>query len=453
MAGYGVRFAALSAELPPGEGLHLHLDPVGGAAGDMFVSAMLDAFPALEARVMADVAAILPPEAGRAVLRKGTSGGMAARRFALVTDGETRPAHGHAGHGHDHGHEHPHRHDHGSSHGHEHSHEHVHHDAHPHDGRHRHGEATTYRAMRALIEAAPLSAGTAAAAAGILHLIAEAEAKAHDLPIDEVHFHELADWDSLMDVIAAGSITAALAGATWSVASLPLGGGLVRTAHGALPVPAPATAHILRGFPWHDDGVGGERVTPTGAAILAHLAGANAGARRGGRLLAVGMGAGTRDLPDRPNILRVTAFSAETGGAYATDRVVQLACDIDDMTGEEIGAAAAALRALPGVADLVLLYGQGKKGRPVTRLEILADPAAEERIVAELFDRTSTLGLRRAAVERLILPREARTTADGVRVKRAGRPAGWTGKAESDDLDAAPTLAARRALARRAEGA
>jgi uncharacterized protein (DUF111 family) len=436
------RGAALTPDIPCGEGLHLHMNPVGGAAGDMFVSAMLDAFPALEKRVMADVAAILPPQAGHAALEGGMSGGMAVRRLALLSPGEPvkarSPGQGGGSH-HDHEHEHSHVHDHHHGHG------------HSHVAHHRHGEATTYRAMRALIEAAPLSAGTADAASAILHLIAEAEAKAHDLPIGQVHFHELADWDALMDVTAAGSITAALAGATWSVASLPLGGGLVQTAHGALPVPAPATAHILRNFTWHDDGVAGERVTPTGAAIIAHLTGGKVGMRRGGRLVAIGMGAGTRDLPDRPNILRITAFSAEMEGVCATDRVVQLACDIDDMTGEEIGAASTALRALPGVADLVLLSGQGKKGRPVTRLELLVDPEAEARIVAAIFDRTSTLGLRRTEVGRVILQRQAELAANGVRIKRVTRPSGETSKAESDDLDAAPTLAARRAMAYRSE--
>lgn len=403
--------------------LHIHLDPVGGVAGDMFIATMLDSFPALEDRVMRDIAAILPKHVGHGALEQGLSGGMSVKRFALVT------ADGAHTHGHDHSHGHSH-------HGH---------------GNHRHGEDTTYRAMRAMIEAAPLSEGTAAEACAILHLIAEAEAAAHDIPIERVHFHELADWDALMDVTAAGSIAAALKGTSWSLESLPLGGGVIQTAHGMLPVPAPATARILQGYAWHDDGVTGERVTPTGAAIVAHLTQGKSSPRRSGRLVAIGMGAGTRDLPDRPNILRVTAFDM-ADEPKQTDQILQLACDIDDMTGEEIGAAAEALRALPGVIDLVLLSAQGKKARPVTRLEMLLKPQAEAQVVEALFDRTSTLGLRRTEITRLILPRSADIAPDGrTRRKSAIRPSGVTFKAESDDIDNAPTLAARRAQARQAE--
>lgn len=418
------------AGVPSGEGLHLHLDAVGGAAGDMFVAAMLDAFPGLHGRVEADAAAVLPPEAGRAMLARGMSGGMAVQRFFLRTP-EGNPHHGHG-----------HSHDHGLAHDHDHDHDHAH---------------TTYAALRARIEDATLSPGTARHACAILERLALAEAAAHDMPVEEVHFHELADWDSLMDVVAAGSIAAALEGAGWSVSPLPLGAGMVKTAHGMLPVPAPATLRILDGFDWRDDGVAGERVTPTGAAILAHLVTRPGATRPGGRLVGSGMGAGTRDLPDRPNVLRVSAFA--THGAARdvappapaqAEAMVQLACDLDDMTGEEIAAAAEALRALEGVADLVLTSGQGKKGRLFQRLELLVDPVHETTVAAAMFERTSTLGLRRIALERMILPRAAEVL-DGMRRKRAERPSGPTWKAESDDLNDAPNLAERRARARAVE--
>lgn len=392
-----------------GHGLHLHLDPVGGAAGDMFIAAMLHAFPELAERALADVAAVLPAEVGHAELTAHVASGITARRFELVL---TAP-----------------------------------------DAGTRHGAETTYRAMRELLENAPLSDGTAKAACAILHRIAEAEAQVHDIPIDRVHFHEIADWDALMDVTAAGSICAALSEATFSLAPLPLGGGLVETAHGKLPVPAPATALILQGYDWHDDGVPGERVTPTGAAILAHVTdGSPTTSRPPGRLRCTGSGAGMRVMKGLPNILRVSVFDRASEG-IEQDSVVQFACDIDDMTGEELGAAVDRLRAMEGVVDLLMLSGQGKKSRPVTRLELLVQPQAADAVTARLFDLTSTLGLRRTLVDRLILARESDEIGP-LRRKRATRPGGQeTIKVESDDLADAETLHDRRTRARAAEEA
>jgi hypothetical protein len=150
--------------------LHIHLDAVGGIAGDMFVAAMLEAAPDLTPRMMADLAAVLPEEAGQPELSSAKVSGMAASRFRLSG-------------GRDGGHHH--RHDRG-----------------------------TYVAFRQAIVEAPLAEGTVEHATGILHRIAEAEAAIHDVPIDEVHFHELADWDALADVVAAGSIVAALGDAS-----------------------------------------------------------------------------------------------------------------------------------------------------------------------------------------------------------------------------------------------
>ncbi|MFX0543318.1 nickel insertion protein [Roseovarius sp. S4756] len=136
---------------------------------------------------------------------------------------------------------------------------------------------------------------------------------------------------------------------------------------------------------------------------------------------------------------------AQTDGAR--DQLVDLAFDIDDMTGEELAAAVDALRADPGVVDLMLLTGQGKKSRLVVRLELLVKPDQSERIAASCFDLTTTLGLRTARVDRLILTRTEETGPGGLRRKRAARPGGETVKVESDDLIQAETLATRRALA------
>jgi uncharacterized protein (TIGR00299 family) protein len=386
---------------------HIHLDAVGGAAGDMFIAAMLDALPELRDRVLGDVAAVLPPELGTPCLREGLSGGLAVLRFGLA-------------------------------------------DTHAHHGGHHHAG---YRDLVNRIETATLSHGAAERAVAILCILGEAEARMHRVPLEQVHFHELADWDSLMDVVAAGSIAAALDGASWSVSDLPRGSGRVRTQHGILPVPAPATMEILRGFRWTDDGVPGERVTPTGAAILRHLVGDTEQAMIAGTLTATGMGAGTRDLPGMPNILRALVFDRIPRPDAET--VAVLCFDIDDMTGEEIGVALDRLRAADGVLDISVGTRIGKKGRPLQDVRLLVRPEALVRIQDLCFHETSTLGLRWRLEARPSLPRRTQIVPTGegdVRLKRATRPGGSeTAKAESDDLLRVPGLARRRWLRAQAE--
>jgi len=400
--------------------LAIRLDAVGGIAGDMFAAAMVDALPDLRARVLADAAAVLPPGTGTPVFTPGTSAGLHCLRFGLSA------AAGNHHHHHDH-HDHHHHHDY----------------PHAHAG---------FRDMVARIEAAPLSPGTATQATAILRHLAEAEAAIHHVPVDEVHFHEIGDWDSLMDVTAAGSVAAALEGARWSVSALPRGDGLVRTRHGLLPVPAPATARLLEGFTWRDDGIAGERVTPTGAAILRHLV--DLASARGvvGRLQGTGTGAGTREYPNQPNILRATLFDAAADGPGEEDILV-LDFEIDDMTAEEIAVAADRLRAADGVRDLVLIPAIGKKGRPVHSFRLLVEPAAREAVADACFSETATIGLRWQAARRAVLPRRASAEAGAgvVRVKTVTRPAGPSRKAESDDLANIAGLDARRAAKRAVE--
>ena len=365
----------------------------------MFIAAMLDALPELRGRVMEDLSAILPASGAKPALREGTSNSIRCQRFGFEELGPTEPC------------------------------------------------AADFRGMVALIEAARLSQGTAGHAVAILSILAQAEAHVHRTPVDQVHFHEIGEWDSLMDVVAAGSIAAALNDASWSVSPLPLGGGTISTRHGRLPVPAPATIDMLKGFSWCDDGIGGERVTPTGAAILRHLVG---GERPDVLYLdAVGNGAGTRTLPDIPNILRaiVTRGIVEP----RQEQVMVLSFEIDDMTGEEIGVAADRLRAIDGVFDLSCATRRGKKGRPLESFRLLVRPDALEVVRVACLTETSTIGLRWHVEDRLCLPRSTRIT-EGMRIKRVERPDGSvSGKVESDDLDA-EGLAARRGLAARGEG-
>lgn len=410
----------------------------------MFVAALLDALPDLRQRVFDDLASVLPAGVGRPELTEGLSGTLAVRRFWLVGASVVAPAHPHH-HGHDHA---PH-----------HEHERVHDHAPPEpagtDGQHAHG--TRFVDLAARIEAAPLHTGTAAQAVAILRRLAQAESRMHRVPVDQVHFHEVGDWDSLLDVVAAGSIAAALAGWTWSVSTLPRGSGLVRTRHGLLPVPAPATTELLTGFSWRDDGLPGERVTPTGAAVLAHLVATPSMRPPDGlRLIASGMGAGTRELEGMPNVLRALVHAVDDQ-AGVDDEVMVLSFDVDDMTGEEIGVAADRLRGAAGVLDVSLGLRIGKKGRPLHDFRLLVTPAQLEAVSELCLCETSTIGLRWHRVQRRRLVRDGEAVAvDGatLRRKRVQRPGGETTvKVESDDLAGTATLAARRRLQSGAEGA
>jgi uncharacterized protein (TIGR00299 family) protein len=394
--------------------LAVQLDAVGGIAGDMFVAALLDARPDLRARVLADASCVLPRAAGTPMLEEGISGGLRCLRFRLAdvsASASHAPAHAPGGHG--------------------------------------YGEQAHYKTMASRIGSASLAPGTAAQALAMLRLLAEAEAAIHGVPLDAVHFHEISDWDSLMDLVAAGSIVAALPDADWAVSALPRGGGHVRTQHGFLPVPAPATTHLLRGFPWYDDGIAGERVTPTGAAILRHLVRCP-GINASGVMGPSGFGAGTRELPGQPNILRACLFTA--GEPTPTDEVIVLSFDVDDMTGEELAHAASELRRMDGVLDLALIPALGKKGRPVQIVRLLVQPDHQETVAQACLVETSTLGLRWHKERRLVIPRTlTRDCRTGLRIKTALRATGPTHKVEHDDLRGIKGLDRRRATARAAE--
>ena len=411
----------------------IHLDAVGGVAGDMFVAAMLDALPELREKVLADATAILPADVGFPRLYEATSGGLRALGFGLSSG-----ANAFAGHAREHA-------------------EHRRGDDDPGHAKvlvqdQRRGSVGSFRDMMSRIRSAALSPGAADHAVAILTLIAAAEAVIHRIEIDEVHFHEIGDWDSLVDVVAAGSIAAALTGAHWTVSSLPRGAGLVETQHGLLPIPAPATASILIGFEWRDDGVGGERVTPTGAAILKHLVGQQRQTHASGRLSAIGAGAGTRSLPGIPNVLRALVFADIN--AAEQDRVAVLSFEIDDMTGEEIAIAADRLRNLGGVLDLSISRRWGKKGRSIDSFRLLVPPEAAPIVIDRCFLETSTIGLRIREEFRMTLSRQSSELELGGRaigVKAVRRPEGEvTAKAESDHL-VGESLAARRRMKRLTE--
>jgi uncharacterized protein (TIGR00299 family) protein len=254
------------------------------------------------------------------------------------------------------------------------------------------------------IERSTLPDGVKARAAAMLERLAEAEARVHRVPVDAVHFHEVGDLDTLVDVVGAVAGLDALGVERVHVSPLPLGGGTVETAHGRLPVPAPATAELLRGFPVYDNGVAAELVTPTGAAILTTLG-------RPGRLPAmtlerIGWGAGTRELPI-PNLLRVMVGQATPADAEPeeVETLVSIETTIDDMSPQLYEPLVERLL-LAGALDVYLTPVVMKRSRPGTVLTALAPPELADRLAELLFRETTTIGVRWSEVRRRRLPRE-----------------------------------------------
>lgn len=395
--------------------MHIHLDAIGGIAGDMFIAAVLDAFPELRDDMLKAIrAAGMPNDVGVEV-RDHADHALTGLRF--IVDEPHHPWSLH--HRHDGG-EIGHAHDHAGRHVHEHVHAHRH---------------TPFRDLRHMLEHAPLEAGVRKRALGIFNLVAEAEAKVHGKSVEDISFHELGEWDSIADVVGAAFLIERLE-ASWSVGALPQGRGRVHTAHGYLPVPTPATVLLLKGFEFHDDGVAGERVTPTGAAILAYLRANEPCERKANKLVRSGSGFGTRSLPGMSNVLRLLAFDmAET--LTETDQVAELVFEVDDQTPEDLAIGLDKLRAHPSVIDVVQAPVFGKKGRMAIRVQVLADPNDLDNVFNSCFAETTTLGVRYQILERRKLRRHHGSIETGgrtVRVKIAERPGGATVKAEADDL-------------------
>jgi uncharacterized protein (TIGR00299 family) protein len=282
-------------------------------------------------------------------------------------------------------------------------------------------------AMASRVRPAPV----AKRAVATLRAIAEVEGRLHGETPDRVHLHELGGHDTLVDVIGVLAALHALDVSTVYCHALPIGTGTVHTAHGMLPCPAPATAALLQGARTVGSDLTGETVTPTAAALL-RAVGARFEPSPESTLLATGYGAGTRSLPDRPNIAAV--HLGDTTGAGHRELVV-LETNLDDVTGELLGHTVAELLSA-GALDAWVTPATMKKGRPAHVLHVLAEPEQAARLAHRVLAETGSLGLRQYAVRRTALTREFDTVdVGGVPVRRKHGPHGV--KPEHDDVVAA----------------
>jgi pyridinium-3,5-bisthiocarboxylic acid mononucleotide nickel chelatase len=389
------------------QGLHLHFDPCSGVAGDMTVAALVDV--GVPEKVVLDAIRSVGLKGLKVGFERRKRGAFVGLGFKVGFPGKGDAA-GHgsgsgtgSGHGHGHGHDHDHGHDHGhrTGHGHEHR---------------------DYAEIRRLLRRAGLDAKAKKLAEEIFERIAVVEAALHGRPLDKVAFHEVGAWDSIAAIVGAAAALAWLEPAAVTATPPVLGSGTIRTAHGLMPVPAPATTAILRGLPVLAEGTG-ELTTPTGAAILASVV-QSFGPPPPMRLCAQGFGAGTREHADRPNVLRV--ILGETLGQAlpaSQGEVVLVAANIDDMNPQLADPLMTALFAA-GALDAWLSPIQMKKGRPAIEVSALCAREALAPVEEAFFANSTTIGLRRQVMQRSCLERAqalVSTCYGDVRVKVASR--------------------------------
>ncbi|HEV8582004.1 MAG TPA: nickel pincer cofactor biosynthesis protein LarC [Thermoanaerobaculia bacterium] len=380
-----------------------HLDCSSGIAGDMFLGSCLDLGLPLE--VLSDAVARLGLPGVSVESRKASRGGFVGTRFRVLMNGE--PLEGPDPEEREHRH-----HDH---------HRHLHDHGHSHDHSHDHGHTQGLAEIRQMIQGSALTESVKATALRLFQRLGEAEAKAHGIPIESVHFHEVGAVDSIVDLVGAAAAVEHLAPERLTCGPVNVGGGRAKMAHGDVPIPAPATAELLRGIPIHG-GPGGELTTPTGAVILAELV--NEFVDLPAMVLeGTGYGLGKKDLPHQPNALRLLRGRA----GETTAEVMVVECEVDNLPGEGFGFLMERLLD-SGALDVYFTPVQMKKSRPGTLVTLLCRRRQLAELSGILLAESGSLGCRYNAAARFEAEREileVPTAFGNVRIKRArldGRP-------------------------------
>jgi uncharacterized protein (TIGR00299 family) protein len=405
-----------------------YIDCFAGISGDMFLGALLEAGVPLG--VMQEATTALGLNAGLRVETVDRSGIRCTKVYVLEDErlaeaSEAIPHQPATGSAHEHAiHEHA-------------THEH----AAQAQGRHGRVHGRSLSVIRALIQGAALAEPVKALALRAFELLGSAEAKIHNVPVEQIHFHEVGAVDAIVDIVAASAGIQYLQIGAWHSSALNVGGGMVVCAHGTFPVPAPATAELLRGLPTYSAHVQKELVTPTGAALLRAL-GATFGPQPAMRVEVIGYGAGTRNPVGFPNVLRVSVGDADGGvtGAWASETVTVLETALDDLSPQLLAYVAETALA-QGALDVMLTPVMMKKGRPGTLLTVLCEPSQRAALTELILRETTTLGVRTRQEERSVLDRtfvHVETAYGPVRIKigsRAGEV--WNAAPEFEDCRAA----------------
>lgn len=421
----------------------LYLDLGMGAAGDMLTAALLDSMNEKDkAEAIKEISLLGIPDVTFDV-EKSVKCGITGTHVSVKVHGidEAEGLHEHHGHEHEH--------DHNSDHGH----------SHEHDNHEHHHHHSNLQKINDIVDSLKVSEQIKADVKSIYNILAEAEGHVHGKPVTEIHFHEVGTMDAVADITAACILIRKI-GADKIIASpIHVGSGQVKCAHGILPVPAPATAYILRGIPMYSTDIKGELCTPTGAAILKYFVN-EYGSMPAMTSDSIGYGMGYKDF-ERANCVRVMVgttqneamrFNEETDKDNAlhsdektarnssdnndTDSIIELRCNIDDMTGEEMGFALERLMEA-GARDVFTTPITMKKNRPGILLTVICSTTDKDKMVREIFKNTTTIGIRETICNRYILERTEETLNTPLGQVREKRVTGYgveRSKLEYDDL-------------------
>ncbi|SHI55574.1 hypothetical protein SAMN02745751_00568 [Dethiosulfatibacter aminovorans DSM 17477] len=399
----------------------LYLECYAGISGDMMVASLLDL--GADKDVLEKALKSLPINGFDIKISRVVKVGLDMCDFDVILDNkhenhdhDMEYLHGDRYHKHDRNHEHPHDHDHNHSHDHEHTHDHDHdhnhsHEnehEHPHSHDHEHGHSHDHRGLPDIldiIDRTEITDNAKSIAVKTFEIIARAEAKAHGLEIDKVHFHEVGAVDSIVDIVSVAVCLDNLAIEEVVVPVMYEGKGFVRCQHGVIPIPGPAVSNIAseNGLALHIMDVEGEFITPTGAAIVAAIKTSDALPRQFS-IKKIGMGAGKRNY-ERASILRAMLIEDES---KEKDIIYKLESNIDDCTGEALGYTMDKLFEA-GARDVNYMSVFMKKNRPAYQLNVICKEEDIDKLEKIIFEETTSIGIRRQKMERSILKRNIKT--------------------------------------------
>ena len=390
----------------------LYFDCSMGAAGDMLTAALLELIPDAE-QFIEELNALGIPDV-RIAKETSVKCGITGTHVHVTINGEeeeSRDVHDHHEYEHDqnHHHDHEHNHDNHDHDHHDHDHSHGHHDHDHHDHEHHHDHNHSHHHHSGLHDIEHIVRGhlnlpqkVQDDVMAVYTLIAEAESKAHGKPMTEIHFHEVGTMDAIADIVAVCLLMNKISPDRVVVSPIHVGSGQVRCAHGILPVPAPATAHILQNVPIYGGSIKGELCTPTGAALLKYFAD-SFGEMPVMQTTAIGYGMGKKDF-EATNCVR--AMLGETNSIQ--EEVCELSCNVDDMTAEAVGFAIEQLFK-DGALDVYTVPIGMKKSRPGILIHVMCRAADKDKILKSVFKHTTTIGIRESRLQRYVLDRSIQT--------------------------------------------